>query len=88
MVDTAWVVRVHDFDCFALAFLSMSAVYFGHAEALGDLGALNNAVTVDSHCSNVDQVALGVVFHHGKEHVESRLGVVSVGLSDCGQILH
>lgn len=88
VVDAAGVVGVHDFDRLALALLSVVAVDLGHAVAFGDLQALDCAVAVNAHGPDVDEVALGIMLHHGQQHVEGGLGVVGVSLVDGLQVLH
>ena len=66
----------------------MVAVDLGHAVAFGDLQALDCAVAVNAHGPDVDEVAFGIMLHHGQQHVEGGLGVVGVGLVNGLQVLH
>jgi len=88
VVDTARVVRMNNLDCFALAFLSVSAVYFGHAESLRDLGIFYNSVAIDTHCSYMHEVAFRVIFHNGKKNIQGRLSIIRISFLNSSEILH
>ena len=71
---------MNNLNRFAITLFSMSAVQLGHTKSFWDLRSFYSTIAIDSHCANVNKVALGVVFHHSNQHVFGGESVVGVGV--------
>ena len=78
MVDAARVVWMHNFYWLAFTFLSVSAVKFCHAVALGNVKPFYGSIPIDSHGSDVDHMAVFFVLHDSHQDILSGQSVVLV----------
>lgn len=88
MIYWTWVIWMYNLNRFTRTFLNMITVQLSLAITFRNVWTFDSSITIDSHCSQMHQMTIFVVFHYGNENVFSWLCVVCVSIVDCFDCFH
>lgn len=88
MINASWIIRVDYFHRLAITLIVVITVEFSHAISFRDIKTLQCAIPINSHCSNVDDMTLFIIFHDCHQDIFSWKSVILIGIVDGFQGFH
>ena len=88
MINTSRVVRMDYFDRFAVTLVGVGTVELRHTIPFRDVKSFQSSISINSHCSDMDDMTFLIIFHHSHEDIFGGNGVIFVSIVDSFQRFH